>query len=749
MKRNLKYYRQIASTVLITTLLMAPSLSPLTSLADNPDDGVMYEDIIEDADEGYYDEEDTVVYSRAARVASDSNLNVTALNLTKPAEAVDAGTKGYSITGSVTIASESNWTDDVATSANARSKTPEQVVSDNIKLNITPGLYATDPEKVSNVTIDGKTATFKINGDIAVDAEGDYNVTAAWGEKTGTAIVTVTPKTTEKKEVTLEFPNTSLEVQEGKSKDVTMKFNPDGIWEKVNIDSDNPEAVKVTKGKSGIVTLEGLKVTEEPVTVTAAFEENEEYEGAEATFSVMVTANSPEEEGTVTLLMEGGDLIIEPEEEGTAVIVAKVDGNFPTAEDVMAGVNAVVNDQEGVINHNFDPNTGKITVKGLKSGNASITYSYANSKGESEVTLQVRVVKAAEKVEPAKMDTEGAEVDVAGADLNGGNKPEGVTEQEHQKNVENIKNAVKESFISNKNLKGGSELIISNNQNLAEYGVKEPEGAIYPLQKLESMTMGYENGEPVLKSMRFDISLYWRPKGFDSNAKGAKLKSGLKGSFKFRIPVPEIVGNKRYANVTHNGKFLSQNTIQKDGNGWYITVKVNSFSPFEVEFTDTRRSSGSSSGGSGGSGSSGHSTTTTNTQPDTMFGNWQQDEQGWRFMQNNGTYAANAWGRINGFWYYFGENTYMQTGWLYVGEQWYYLSQAPESIGKMQTGPVHDAATDRWFHADASGAMQTGWQYIEDSWRYLDPASEGVRGAMVTNQWVDGRYLDAQGKWNE
>lgn len=377
------------------------------------------------------------------------------------------------------------------------------------------------------------------------------------------------------------------------------------------------------------------------------------------------------------------------------------------------------------------------------------TYSYANSKGESEVTLQVRVVKAAETVEPAGMDTEGAEVDVAGADFKGGNKPEGVTEQEHQKNVEDIKNAVEKSLTSNKNLKGDSKLIINNGQNLAEFGVKEPEGVIYPLQKLESMTMGYENGTPVLKSMKFDISLYWRPKDFDSNARGAKLKSGLKGSFKFRIPVPEIVGNKKYANVKHNGTLLPQYTIQKDGNGWYITVKVNSFSPFEVEFTDTRRSSGSSSGGSGGSGSSGHSTTTANTQPDTMFGNWQQDEQGWRFMQNNGTYAANAWGRINGFWYYFGENTYMQTGWIFVGEQWYYLSQAPESIGKMQTGPVHDVATDRWFYADDSGAIQTGWQYIEESWRYLDPASEGVRGAMVTNQWIDGRYLDAQGKWNE
>ncbi len=746
MKRNLKHYRQIASTVLITTLLMAPSLSPLTSLADNPDDGVMYEDIIEDADEGYYDEEDTVVYSRAARVASGSNLNVTALDLTEPEKAVDAGTKNHTIDGSVTIASGSNWTDGLASSSNA---TSAEVVSDNIKLSIPQGLYATAPTKVSSVTINGTTATFKISGDIADDAKGDYTVTAAWGEKTGTATVTVTPKTTEKKEVTLEFPDTSLEVQEGKSKNVTMKFNPDGIWEKVNIDSDNPEAVKVTKGKSGIVILEGLKVTEEPVTVTAAFEENEEYQGAEATLSVTVTAASLEEEGTVTLLMEGGDLIIEPEEEGTATIVAKVDGGFPTAEDVMAGVKDVVNDPDGVIEYSFDQNTGKIKVKGLKPGNASITYSYANSKGESEVTLQVRVVKAAETVEPAGVNTEGAEVDVAGADFKGGNKPEGVTEQEHQKNVEDIKNAVEKSLTSNKNLKGDSKLIINNGQNLAEFGVKEPEGVIYPLQKLESMTMGYENGTPVLKSMKFDISLYWRPKDFDSNARGAKLKSGLKGSFKFRIPVPEIVGNKKYANVKHNGTLLPQYTIQKDGNGWYITVKVNSFSPFEVEFTDTRRSSGSSSGGSGGSGSSGHSTTTANTQPDTMFGNWQQDEQGWRFMQNNGTYAANAWGRINGFWYYFGENTYMQTGWIFVGEQWYYLSQAPESIGKMQTGPVHDVATDRWFYADDSGAIQTGWQYIEESWRYLDPASEGVRGAMVTNQWVDGRYLDAQGKWNE
>lgn len=744
MKRNLKHYRQIASTVLITTLLMAPSLSPLTSLADNPDDGVMYEDIIEDADEGYYDEEDTVVYSRAARVASGSNLNVTALDLTEPEKAVDAGTKNHTIDGSVTIASGSNWTDGLASSSNA---TSAEVVSDNIKLSIPQGLYATAPTKVSSVTINGTTATFKISGDIAADAKGDYTVTAAWGEKTGTATVTVTPKTTEKKEVTLEFPDTSLEVQEGKSKNVTMKFNPDGIWEKVNIDSDNPEAVKVTKGKSGIVILEGLKVTEEPVTVTAAFEENEEYQGAEATLSVTVTAASLEEEGTVTLLMEGGDLIIEPEEEGTATIVAKVDGGFPTAEDVMAGVNAVVNDQKGVIEHNFDPNTGKITVKGLKLGNASITYSYANSKGESEVTLQVRVVKAAETVEPARVNTEGAEVDVAGADFNGGNKPEGVTEEQHQKNVENIKNAVKESFINNKNLKKDNQLIINNGQNLAEFGVKEPEGVIYPLQKLESMTMGYENGTPVLKSMKFDISLYWRPKGFDSNAKGAKLKDGIKGSFKFRIPIPEIV-DKKYANVKHKGSFLSQNTIHRDANGWYIIVNVKSFSPFEVEFTDTKRSSGSSS--SGGSGSSGRSTTTTTTaQPDTMFGNWQQDEQGWRFMQNNGSYAVNAWGRINGFWYYFGENTYMQTGWIFVGEQWYYLSQAPESIGKMQTGPVHDVATDRWFYADDSGAIQTGWQYIEESWRYLDPASEGVRGAMVTNQWVDGRYLDAQGKWNE
>ncbi len=745
MKRNLKHYRQVASTVLITTLLMVPSLGPLTSLADNPDDGVVYEDIIDDADDGYYDEEDTVVYSRAARASGSDAVSVDSLCLTAPAEKVDAGTTGFSIAGSVTLASGSNWTDGLASSSNATSK---DTITDNIQLSIPKGLFVTAPEKVSDVTVNGTTATFKIAGDIAADASGDYMVGASWGSvKAEGVTVTVIPKKTELKEVTLMFTDQELQLQAGTSKDVTMEFKPDAIWDKVTVNSSNEEAVKVSRGKNGVLTLEGVKVTEEPVIVTAAFEENEEYKGAEATLSVTVTAEPPVEEGAVTLSIEGGDLILDPEETGTATIIAKVEGSFPTEKDVLAGIQ-MENNAADVAEAEFDPNTGKVTVKGLKAGMVSITFSYENSKGESEVTLNVKVVETSETVKPLEVETKGAEVDVAGAAIDGGKAPEGVTDEEHKANVEKIKDEVKDSLEKNTNVKNGFQLIINNNQNLADFGVREPGGTIYPLQKLESMSMGYDQGKPVLKSMKFDISLYWRPEGFDASSTGAKLKKDIKGSFKFRIPVPESVGNVRYANVNHDGKWLSQSVIQKENGGWYITVKVNSFSPFTVEFTDTKKSSGSSGGG-GGSSSGRSTTTTTNTEPDTMFGSWQQDEQGWRFMQNNGAYAANAWGRINGFWYYFGENTYMMTGWIFVGEQWYYLSQTPETIGKMQTGPIYDAATDRWFHADASGAIQTGWQYIEDSWRYLDPASEGVRGAMVTNQWVDGRYLDAQGRWTE
>lgn len=133
-----------------------------------------------------------------------------------------------------------------------------------------------------------------------------------------------------------------------------------------------------------------------------------------------------------------------------------------------------------------------------------------------------------------------------------------------------------------------------------------------------------------------------------------------------------------------------------------------------------------SGGGSSGSSSSGGSSSTG--VRDTMFGTWEQDEHGWKFLQTNGTYAAGQWGMIKGVWYLFGEDTYMKTGWNNWNNRWYYLDETKGSN---------------------EGVMLVGWQLIKDKWYYLNPISDGTRGAMLSNQWVGDYFLDVDGSWIE
>lgn len=133
-----------------------------------------------------------------------------------------------------------------------------------------------------------------------------------------------------------------------------------------------------------------------------------------------------------------------------------------------------------------------------------------------------------------------------------------------------------------------------------------------------------------------------------------------------------------------------------------------------------------SGGGSSGSSSSGGSRSAGVS--DTMFGTWEQDEYGWKFLQTNGTYAAGQWGMIKGVWYFFGEDAYMKTGWNNWNNRWYYLDETKGSN---------------------EGAMLVGWQLIKDKWYYLNPISDGTRGAMLSNQWVGDYFLDVDGSWIE
>lgn len=57
--------------------------------------------------------------------------------------------------------------------------------------------------------------------------------------------------------------------------------------------------------------------------------------------------------------------------------------------------------------------------------------------------------------------------------------------------------------------------------------------------------------------------------------------------------------------------------------------------------------------------------------------------------------------------------------------------QAFNQGGRFCVGSQHDA-----------GAMVTGWKWINGSCYYFDGS-----GIMQSSKWIDGDYVDAEGKW--
>lgn len=112
----------------------------------------------------------------------------------------------------------------------------------------------------------------------------------------------------------------------------------------------------------------------------------------------------------------------------------------------------------------------------------------------------------------------------------------------------------------------------------------------------------------------------------------------------------------------------------------------------------------------------------SDTAEDTMSGRWEMtDGVHWKFLKEDGTYAANEWGRINNRWYRFGQDGMMQTGWYLDGTTWYRLNDD----GSMVTGWME--TNGGWYYFDPSGAMQTGWTMINDQWYYMETGSEGTK----------------------
>ncbi len=92
----------------------------------------------------------------------------------------------------------------------------------------------------------------------------------------------------------------------------------------------------------------------------------------------------------------------------------------------------------------------------------------------------------------------------------------------------------------------------------------------------------------------------------------------------------------------------------------------------------------------------------------------------------------------------------MATGWRFINDNWYYFNpnQGKEE-GAMVTGWVYDSDLCGWFYTNQIGIMVTGWHKIDGFWYYFNPKSNGLLGLMAINQFVDGSYVDANGRMNE
>ncbi len=78
-----------------------------------------------------------------------------------------------------------------------------------------------------------------------------------------------------------------------------------------------------------------------------------------------------------------------------------------------------------------------------------------------------------------------------------------------------------------------------------------------------------------------------------------------------------------------------------------------------------------------------------------VLGTWQKSGSRYWFQFNDGGYACNEIGTIDGVTYAFDASGWMVTSWVQFDGVWYYCN--------------------------ASGAMQFGWQKIDGSWYYFDP----------------------------
>lgn len=142
---------------------------------------------------------------------------------------------------------------------------------------------------------------------------------------------------------------------------------------------------------------------------------------------------------------------------------------------------------------------------------------------------------------------------------------------------------------------------------------------------------------------------------------------------------------------------------------------------------------------------------------------WMQNERGWKYVLNNGYYAASTWVKdTDGKWYYFDMGGYMRTDYdtpdgYHVGSDGAWDGQPARNITSQENlGPgahlealqenwEEDQGTWKYRQADGTYVSNRWFQAPDGKWYYF-----GADSIMLANtKTPDGYYVGADGAWDE
>ncbi|CUQ51733.1 Cna B domain-containing protein [Hungatella hathewayi] len=170
-----------------------------------------------------------------------------------------------------------------------------------------------------------------------------------------------------------------------------------------------------------------------------------------------------------------------------------------------------------------------------------------------------------------------------------------------------------------------------------------------------------------------------------------------------------------------------------------VMVKADEDGPDDDDKDDDHDKDDDYNSDHGSHGSSGGSSAVRTVLPDTVKGNWRQDENGWWFETTDGGYVVSDWARINEKWYYFNEQGYMAAGWVLDQNHWYYLGE--DGVMADYTW-ILDRGT--WYFLQSGGVMAADqWVLWNGNWYYLSSDGSMARDTVITV----GYRIDEDGVW--